>query len=67
MEKFVSVSYVAKELGINSQTLYRMIRSKEIPHYRLGGSIKFKMSEIEKWVQTRRVKVKWMRNQGGQA
>ena len=63
MEKLLNVAEVAKELGLNPQTLYRMVREKKIPHIRLTqGTIRFVRTEIDKWFNSKRVKVKWERN-----
>jgi len=41
---------IADYLGISKDTLYRMIKRKQIPFYKVGKLIKFDRSEINAWV-----------------
>lgn len=36
--------------GYNKGTLYRLTSSREIPHYKIGGKLRFKRSELEQWL-----------------
>ena len=42
---------VARILGCNKETIYRMARSGKIPHFHVGARIKFSLEQIEKWVK----------------
>lgn len=44
--------------GYNRGTLYRMTSQQEIPHYKSGGKLRFKRSELERWLLGVRVPTK---------
>ena len=50
-EKWVSSKETAEHLGVNKDTLQRWINSKSIPCHRVGRLWKFRISEIDDWVQ----------------
>ena len=51
-EPWVSVDVVARHLGIARDTVYRWIDSKGLPAPRIGRLWKFKITRIDKWVET---------------
>ena len=51
MEKLLTVKEVLPILGISRVTLWRYIREGLLPSYKLRGSRKFKMSDIEKMLK----------------
>lgn len=51
IERWVSSKDVAEHLGINKDTLQRWIKNETIPCHRVGRLWKFKISEIDAWVQ----------------
>ena len=50
-EPWVSVEVVANHVGIAKDTVYRWIEAKGLPAHRIGRLWKFKLSEVDKWVQ----------------
>jgi excisionase family DNA binding protein len=50
-ESWVSVDYVAKHLGIAKDTVYRWIESKCLPAHRVGRLWKFKVSQVDAWIE----------------
>ena len=50
-EKWVSSKETAEHLGVNKDTQQRWINSKSIPCHRVGRLWKFRISEIDDWVQ----------------
>ena len=48
----ISLSEASKFLGVHKNTVYQLIRDKEIPAFRLttGGRWKFRKSELEQWL-----------------
>ena len=52
---FLSPKQVAKRLGLSMTTVYRMIESRLITHYKIGGAIKIAPKDIEIFVQKQRV------------
>ncbi|WP_060678693.1 helix-turn-helix domain-containing protein [Virgibacillus halodenitrificans] len=51
--KPVCVKEMAAYLGIHKDTLYRMAKRKEIPHFKVGGKILFSPSTIQQWIQAK--------------
>lgn len=52
IEKWISSKEAAEHLGINKDTLQRWINNKSIPCHRVGRLWKFRISEIDNWVQS---------------
>lgn len=50
-EPWVSVDEVVKHLGIAKDTVYRWIESKSLPAHRVGRLWKFKLSQVDAWVE----------------
>lgn len=44
---------IATYLGISQDLIFKMVRQKEIPHFRIGRRILFKKEAIEKWIEDR--------------
>ena len=45
---------VQEYLHIKQRTLYRWINEETIPAFKLGGSWRFKKSEIDEWINKKR-------------
>lgn len=53
IDKYIKIDEVADYLGVRPSTIRAWIKSKGMPHYRVGGKLlKFKRSEIDKWINT---------------
>jgi excisionase family DNA binding protein len=49
-EATVSVKTAARFLGVSPSLVYAYVERKQIPHFRMmGRSIRFSLSELEKW------------------
>lgn len=55
----LTVSELSEYLCVKEKTLYAKVEAGEIPHYRIGRLIRFRLDEIEAWLET-------CRNQKGQ-
>ena len=44
---------VAAHLRVAKQSIYRWIDSKGFPAHRVGRLLRFKLSEVDEWVQAR--------------
>jgi excisionase family DNA binding protein len=52
LEHPVDVRTAARFLGVSPSLVYSYVERKQIPHYRMmGRTIRFKLSELEKWRQ----------------
>lgn len=50
-EPWASVEDVAKHLGTARDTVYRWIESKALPAHKVGRLWKFKLSQVDAWVE----------------
>jgi excisionase family DNA binding protein len=50
VELWVSVEDIAKHLGVAKDSIYRWIETKKLPARRIGRLWKFKLSEVDEWV-----------------
>lgn len=53
MEGLVGVRDVARMLGMSSDWVYRTARRGLLPYFRVGGSLRFRVSDIEAWLVSR--------------
>lgn len=50
MERFTTKE-VAEYLGVSVDSIYKMVREKEIPHFRVRRTILFSKKAIDSWVE----------------
>ena len=63
-EIFMTVQEVAEYLNCHAGTVYRLVRQREIPCFKLGGSWRFRRSDLEQWIRDRQQKAE---DAGGRA
>ena len=51
VEPWVSVNEVAEHLSVAKDSVYRWIETKALPAHRIGRLWKFRLSEVDAWVQ----------------
>jgi excisionase family DNA binding protein len=51
-EKWVSLENVAVHTGLSKDTIRNYIKRKVIPFHRIGKQYKFKISEVDSWVES---------------
>jgi excisionase family DNA binding protein len=47
-----SVTEVAEILRVNSATIYRLARRRDLPGLKIGGKWRFNRDALEKWLRT---------------
>ena len=56
MERLLNIDEVSKLLGVEVSTIYSWTSKKKIPFIRLSGKlVRFRESEIQKWLEERSV------------
>ncbi|WP_417516536.1 methylation-associated defense system helix-turn-helix domain-containing protein MAD1 [Marinobacter sp.] len=50
-DRWLSVSEIAKYLGVSNDTVYRWIDKQTMPAHRVGRAWKFKKDEVDDWVR----------------
>ena len=53
-EKLVGYKDVADYMGVSYGYLRQLVSKNYIPHYKLGRSVRFRLSEIDKWLSNRK-------------
>jgi excisionase family DNA binding protein len=52
VETYLSIEGVAKYLGIAEKTVRKWVLNREIPYHKIMKVIRFRVSEIEEWINT---------------
>lgn len=52
---FLTLGEVLRYLRVNSRTVYRLIRSGELPASRIGRQWRIRRSDFERWLEAQRV------------
>jgi excisionase family DNA binding protein len=55
--RYLNIEQVAEVLGVPKSFIYRRTargHDDPIPHYRLGGHLRFKLEDIEEWIEGHR-------------
>ena len=47
----LTVKELSEYLKLNEKTTYRLAAKGEIPGFKVGGSWRFRKSEIDKWIE----------------
>lgn len=53
MEKYLTVNQLSEILQISPKTLYQWTHTGFIPHFKLAKGIRFRISDIERWLKNR--------------
>jgi excisionase family DNA binding protein len=64
METYLTIEDVAVYLKLAEQTIRRWVLNREIPFCKIKKVIRFRVSEIEKWVDTGGLKMAAIDNRG---
>jgi excisionase family DNA binding protein len=54
MDKFLTVEEVSKELKVSMDTIWRLIRNKKLPAYKVAGSYRIASEDLKRYLDTQR-------------
>jgi excisionase family DNA binding protein len=54
-EDYVGIEAVAQHLNVPKSWVYGQTRTGTIPHYKIGKYCKFRLEEIQEWMQAKHV------------
>ncbi|MBL0320119.1 MAG: helix-turn-helix domain-containing protein [Alphaproteobacteria bacterium] len=54
----MTIREVAEYLKLTEKTAYRLVSEGELPGFKVGGSWRFRRSEIEKWIKKQEARSK---------
>jgi excisionase family DNA binding protein len=52
VERWYSLEEIANHLGVSKDTIRSYIKKGTIPFYKVGRQYKFKLSEVDVWVES---------------
>lgn len=55
IDNILTLQELKKKLKTSSSWIYKKVRANIIPHYRVGGLIRFSEKEIDNWLQSHHV------------
>lgn len=55
LPKLVGAAEVAAIIGCTRKHVYDLAQKGQIPHYRIGGLIRFNLQEIAEWLESFRI------------
>ena len=58
METYLTIEELANYLNFAEQTIRRWVAKREIPFHKVKGAIRFRVSEIELWIENNPVEEK---------
>lgn len=50
-ERWLSVQDIAEHLGVKKDTIYKWVRTTDIPYHKVGRLLKFQVRDVDKWVR----------------
>ena len=51
-ERWLGLGEIAQHIGISKDTIRTWIKKNAIPHHRIGRQYKFRISEVDSWVES---------------
>jgi excisionase family DNA binding protein len=52
----MTVKELAEYINVKEKTIYNFVEKRLIPHYRLNRIIRFRKREIDKWIDSKKIK-----------
>ena len=52
VERWYSIEEISNHLGVSKDTIRSYIKKGTIPFYKVGRQYKFKLSEVDVWVES---------------
>lgn len=54
-KKWLTVEEAADYLGLKKSTIYAYIHERKLPYYKRGHVVRFKVEELDAWIEASRV------------
>ena len=54
MEKLLTIKQICEILQVSRSTVYEWVHIGFIPHYKYPGGLRFRESEVDRWLRRRR-------------
>lgn len=56
--KLLTIKQVAEMFSVSVTTVYRLVNSRCLPFYKVGGALRFQLADVEGYLQQTRVESK---------
>ncbi|EIT7137688.1 helix-turn-helix domain-containing protein [Vibrio parahaemolyticus] len=56
-DQILTLKEVAAYLKLAEKTAYRLVSEGKLPGFKVGGSWRFKMEDLETWINSQKVRV----------
>ena len=56
-DKLLAIDEVAERLNVSVSTVRRLVRDGALPAYRVGGLLRFRLPEVEAYIDAQRIPV----------
>lgn len=53
-DEILTVKELARYLKLNEKTAYRLVSKDDLPGFKVGGSWRFKKTDIDAWIESRK-------------
>ena len=57
LERLLTVQDISSLLGVKKSYVYHLTYQKKIPHLKMHGHLRFRQSDIDKWLQSQEVQI----------
>jgi excisionase family DNA binding protein len=57
ISKVMTVPEVSQFLNVSPVTIYRLLRRRQIPAFRLAGNWRFNIEDLEQWMENKAQKI----------
>ena len=51
-ERWSGLEEISQHLGVSKDTIRAWIKKNSVPHHKIGRQYKFKISEVDSWVES---------------
>lgn len=58
ISEILNIAQVAEYLHTHPSTIYRLLKNRKIPGFRLGADWRFRRADIDKWIAAQEIKVR---------
>lgn len=57
IEELIGIDDLCRILKLKRSYVYLLTHEKKIPHYKFNGHLRFRLSDIDEWIQKHYVKI----------
>ena len=54
-DRLLTLDDLAEYLSVSRRTIYRLLGGNNLPAYRVGGQLRFRREDVDKWLENKRL------------